>query len=90
MGEALGKQRTQRAVDQPAQQCFRLARAPLAAEEVARYLAGCITLFLVVDREREEVATFHRVLVTDDRCKHHCLAHADDNGTALAGDFPGF
>ena len=90
VGETFREQRAQRAINQATQQCFRFAGASFATEEVAGYLAGGIALFLVINCHREEVASFHGLLVTDNRCKHLCLAHADNDRTALAGDFPGF
>ncbi len=90
VGKTFREERTQWTVNQATQQGFRFTGTTFTAEEVTGYLAGCITLLLVIHRHRKEVASFHRFLVTDNRCKHLCLTHTDNNRTALAGDFPGF
>ena len=90
MCETFREQRAQRAIDQPAHQCFRFTRSPLATEEVAGNLAGSITLLLVVDRQRKEITPDHRILVTHNSGKHLGITHADNYSAALTGDFAGF
>ena len=90
MCKTFREQRTQRAINQATQQCLCFAGTSFATEKVAGYLAGGITLFLVVHRHRKEVATFHCILVANHRCKHLCLAHADDDCATLARDLAGF
>jgi hypothetical protein len=52
--EAFWEQRTDRTVDQSGSQGFFLGRTAFALEETARDLTGSVSLFLVVNRQREE------------------------------------
>ena len=52
--EALGEQRADGAVDDPAAQDLAVARPAFALDEAARNLAGGVGLLLVLDRQREE------------------------------------
>ncbi len=85
--EAVGEQRPDRAVDEPAGQRLELARAPLALEEAAGDLAGRVGLLDVVDGEREEVLAGLCLTLGDDGGQHDGVFHRDHDGTgALAGD----
>jgi hypothetical protein len=59
---AVGEQRADRTVDQAGNQCFLLGRTAFALEVAAGNAAGCVGLFLIVDRERQEVDAFARRL----------------------------
>src|SRR5471032_1227322 len=52
--EAFWEQRTDRTIDQSGSQGFFLGRTAFALEETARDLTGSVSLFLVVNRKREE------------------------------------
>ena len=89
--EALDEKRPDRTVDQAGGQHFLLGRPRLALEEAARDLAGGVGLFLVVDRQREEVLAGLGALLVDDGREHAGLAiGGDDGGVGLAGDPSGF
>ena len=88
VAEELRKQRTDRAIDQSGGQRFLFGLATLALEEATRDTPACIELFLVVDRQREEVLSFARRLGADRGDQHHGIVDADEDGTAgLASDF---
>ena len=71
---AIGKQRTDRAVDQAGDERFLLGRTAFALEVAAGDAAGCVGLFLVVDGQGQEVDAFARRLCCDDGCEHDGLA----------------
>ncbi len=52
--EPFGEQRPDRPVDQPAGEDFLFRRAPLALDKAARNLAGGVSVFAVIDGEREK------------------------------------
>ena len=52
--EALGKQWADAAVDQPAGKNLLVRRTALTLQEPAGNLAGCVRLFAILDRKREE------------------------------------
>src|SRR5690606_10593990 len=59
---AIGEKRTDRAIDKTRDKRFLFARATFALEIAAGYLAGCVSLFLIVDGQREEVEAGLRLL----------------------------
>ncbi len=88
--EAVGKQRAQRAVDEPRRQRLLFRRTPFALEEAARDLASGVRLFLVVDGEREEVLSRLGGLGCDARDEHDRVAEAGhDRAGGLASDLAG-
>ena len=62
---ALGEQRPYRTIDQPRDQRLLLGRTALALEIAAGNAARGVKLLLVVDRERQEVDAFSRLLGGD-------------------------
>ncbi len=89
--EAVRKERTQRAIDQPRRQRFLFRRAAFALEESAGDLAGGVRLFLVIDGQRKEILAGLRLLRRDRRDQHDGVAEARHDGAAgLARDFAGF
>ena len=90
VGEAIGEQGPDRAVDQTRGQDLALARAALTAEEAAGDAAGRVGLFLVIDGERQEIALRARLLAHHHGDQHHGVAHVDEYGAiGLAGDLAG-
>ena len=70
---------------------FLLARPSLALEEAAGDLAGRVGLFLIVDGQREEVASCDVLLVADGRHEDDGVRHVDEHGAVgLSGDDAGF
>ena len=89
--EALGEQRTDRAVDQAAGQRFLFGRAALALEEAAGDAPGGGELFLVVDGQREEILALLDRLGGGDGAQHHGFAEGREHGAiGLAGNMAGF
>ena len=89
--EGVGKQRTDRTVDQAAGQCLLLARTALALEEAPRDLAGCVGLLDVIDGQREEVLAGLGLLAGHDGGQHDRVVHRAQHGTGgLASNFAGF
>ncbi len=85
--EAIGEQWADRPVDQARGQRFLLGRPAFAFKKAARDLAGGVCLLLVVHGEGEEVETFSRFLLGDDRRQHGGLAiRHHDGGVCLTGD----
>ncbi len=85
------EQRPNRSIDEPGGQRLLLARAAFALEEAAGNLAGRVGLLLIVDREREEVASCYVLLVADRGDEHHGVGHVDEDGSVrLTGDGAGF
>ena len=77
--EAGSKERPDRSIDQARNQRFLFGRPSLALEIAARDLAGGIGLFLVVDRQREEVLAGLCFLGGNDRRVHDRLAVGGDD-----------
>ena len=89
--EAFGEQRANRAVDQAAGECFKLAGATFAFEKAARDLAGSVGFFQVIHRQGEEILTRLGVLGRDHGRQHHSAFDIHHHSTTrLAGDFSGF
>ena len=87
VAEAIGEQRTDRTVDQAADQGFLLGRPAFALEEAARNLAGGKCLFLIIDGEREKIDPLARRLGGGGGAKHHGFAIGDQHGAVgLTGD----
>jgi len=63
--EAFREQRTDRTVDQSGSQGFFLGRTAFTLEETARDLTGSVSLFLVVNGQREEALAWIGLLGTD-------------------------
>ena len=88
---AVGKQRTDRTVDQAGDQRFLFGRTAFALEIAARDAAGRIVFFLVVDGERQEVDAFARLLGGhDSREDFGFSVGGDDGAVGLARDLAGF
>jgi hypothetical protein len=89
--EAFREQRAQRAVDQARDQRFAFRRTAFAAEEATGDLAGCVGLFEVVDRQREEVLARLGGLGADHGGQHNGIFDVDNHSTAcLTSDFARF
>ena len=58
VAEPIGKQRPYGPIDQPAGECFEIARPGLTFKESAGNLSRSISFFSVIYREREEVDAF--------------------------------
>ena len=72
--EARGEERPDRAIDEARRQHLFLGRTAFALEEATWDLAGGEGLFLVVDREREEILPRFRLLIGDSGAEHRGLA----------------
>ena len=89
--EAFGEERANRAVDQTAGECFKLAGATFAFEKAARNLAGSVGFFQIIHRQGEEILTGLGVLGRHHRRQHHCAFDIHHHSTTrLAGDLSGF
>ena len=77
---AVREERADRPVDQAAGEHFLLGRLAFALEESAGDAARRVGVFLVVDRQREEVDAFARVGRRAGGDEHHRVARADDDG----------
>ena len=87
---AFGEQRTYRAIDQPRDQRLFLGRAAFALEIAAGNAARGVELLLVIDRERQKIDAFSRLLGGDDGRQHFRFAvGGDDGAVGLARDFAG-
>jgi len=88
---AIGKERTDRTIDEAGDQRLLLARATFALEVAAGNLAGSVGLFLVVDGQWEEVEARLRLLGRDDGGENDRLAIGGEYGSVgLTGDLAGF
>ena len=88
---ACGEQRANRPIDEARSQRLLLARSAFALEEAAGDLAGRVGLFLIVDGQREEVASRDVLLVADRRHEDDGVRHVDEHGAVgLPGDDAGF
>ena len=88
---AVGKQGTNRAVDQAGDQRLLLGRPSLPLEIAAGDAARGVGLFLIVDGERQEVDAFARRFRGDDGGEHDGLAIGRHHGAVgLTGDLSGF
>ena len=89
--EAFRKQRTDRAVDQSANQGFLLGRLAFTLEEATGDLAGRVGFFDVVDGQGEEVLARLGALGGRNGGKNDGVVDGDENCTGrLAGDFTSF
>ena len=90
VGEAVGKQRAQRPVDQPGGQGFALGRTALAPEKAAGNAARRVGTLLIVHPQRQEVPAFLGFPGGDHGHQHHGIGHVDQHrATGLTGDFAG-
>ena len=89
--EAIGKERSDRTVDQTAGEDFLFGRATFALEKAAGNATRCIKLLDIVDGQGKEVLTGLDRFGTDHGGQHHGVVHGDHHGaTGLTGDFTGF
>ena len=89
--EAVGKQRTDRAIDQARGQRFLFGRPAFALEESAGNLAGGIEFFLIVDGQRKERLAGLGIGARDRSHQHHRVAHGHEHRTGgLTGQVAGF
>ena len=90
IAEAFGEKRADRAVNQARRQRFELRRPAFTLEEAARDLAGGEGLFLIVDRQREEVLSRLLGLGEHGGGQDDGFAHGGQNGAiSLTGDAAG-
>ena len=88
--EGGGEERPDRTVDQAADKGLVLGGTALALEEAARDLAGGERLFLIVDRQREEILARLRAVRRDGGTKNGGLAEADHHrAICLTGHLAG-
>ena len=88
---ACGEQRANRSIDEARGQRLLLARPAFALEEAAGDLAGRVGLLLIVDGQREEVASCDVLLVADGRHEDDGVRHVDEHGAVgLPRDDAGF
>ena len=80
VAEAVGEERTDRAVDEAGGERLLVGGTALALHEAAGEFAGGAELLAVVDGKREEVLAFARAVVDDGGAEHHRVALADDDG----------
>ncbi len=81
--KAFWEQRTDRTIDQARGQRFLFGRTCFTFEEATRDLAGCVGLFLVVDRKREKAFAWVGGLGTGDGDQHgHIVINGDQYGTS--------
>ena len=79
VGKAVRKQRTNRTIDQARRQSFLLGGPSFPLEETAGYTPRRVSLFLIIDRQRKEVAARRRLLEADCGDEHHCFAHRHEH-----------
>ena len=77
--EAIREQRTNGAIDQARGQGFAFAGPAFATEESTGNAAGRVSLFLVVDGQREEILAGLRLLARDGSDQDHGVAHRDND-----------
>ena len=88
--EGGGEERPDRTVDQAADKGLVLGGTALALEEAARDLAGGERLFLIVDRQREEILARLRAVRCNSGTKNGGLAEADHHrAICLTGHLAG-
>ena len=88
--EAIGKQWSDRPIDQARGQDLLLRRPAFALEKATGDTAGGVELLDVIDGEREEILSRTGLLGGDDGREHHGLVDADDDCTVcLPGDLAG-
>ncbi len=88
---ALGEERADRPVNEPAGEDFLLGRAAFAFEVTAGEFAGRGRLFPVIHREREEFLPFSGFGGGDRRDDDDGFAQLDGDGAVgLFGEFAGF
>ncbi len=78
--EAFGEQRADGPVDQAAGEDFFFGGTSLALDEAARKLAGGVSVFAVIDGEREECRSRFGFLAGAGGHQHHGVPGADDHG----------
>jgi hypothetical protein len=78
--EALGKQRANRAVDDPRREDLSVAGAPFALDVAAGDLPRGVRLLAILHEEREEVERALRVAHRDGG-EHHGVAELNEGGT---------
>ena len=89
--ESVGKQRTDRPVDQARRQRLSIRRPPLALQIAAGNPAGGEGLFLIVDGEGEEVLPGLGLLRRDDSREHRRFSPGGEHGAVrLASHAAGF
>ena len=89
--ETFGEQRADRTVDQAADQCFLLGRAPLTLEKSAGNAARSGIFFLIVHGEREEILPFLDRTRRGHRAQHDGFAERRDHrAIGLPRHAPGF
>ncbi len=87
---ALGEQRPDRSVDQPADQDLALGRATFTLEETPGNAPGGVELLDVVDRQREEVLARLGAPGAHHRRQHHGIVHRHQRrARRLPGDLAG-
>ncbi len=90
VGEALRKQWANRAVDQTGGERLFLGGTAFALEEAAGDAACGVGLFLIIDREREEVPARRGFLQTHRGHEHHRFAHRHEHrAVGLSRELPG-
>ena len=88
---ALGEQRPDRPVDEARGERLLLAGPPFALEKPAGNLTRGEGLFLVIDRQREEIDAHSGLIVTHGGAEDDRVAIGDhDRAVGLAGDAPAF
>ena len=86
-----GEQRADRAINQPAGENFLFGGTSLALDKAARDLAGGVSVFAVVYREREESSSRFRIVSHAGGDQDHRVTRANDNrAVRLSGHFAGF
>ena len=89
--ETVRKERPQRPIDQPGRQRFLFARTAFTFEKPAGDFARGVSLFLIIDGQREKILTGFRLLRGDGRDQHDAIVETHDHGAAsLSGDFARF
>ena len=87
---AVDEQRADRAVDQAGNECFLFGRAAFALEITAGNATRGVSLFLIVDGQRQEVDAFARRLRGNHGGEHHGLAIGRQHGAVgLTGNLAG-
>ncbi len=91
VAKALDEQRADRPVDQAGGQDLAFGRPAFPLEKSAGDLAGGKRLFLVVDGQREEIETWLRRLLIDDRTQNLGFSQCGHDRTiGLPGNLAGF
>ena len=80
--KAFREQRTDRTIDQPAGQNFLFRGTSLAFDESARNLAGGVSVFSIIDGEREEPGPHLRLVSHTRGDQYHGVTGTNDNSAA--------